>query len=859
MNFFNLKNQFFLSLFFSCFTIVAFSQKMTVVKGSVIDAETKEALIFVNVAFVGTNIGTDTDFDGNFELESKFASDSIQVSYVGYQTQTIAIEKGSRQTLNVVLAPASMNLSTVVVEAKKGGYKRKNNPAVELIKNVIAHKNENRIEAQNFYEYDKYEKIEFDLNNFDPEKMRKRRAFKKFQFLFDYVDTSELNGKPYLPFFIQETSAKVYYRKSSDTKREYRGGVKVTGIEDYIDLEDFTTMMDVLYDDINIYEDNVRLLDLTFMSPLSPLANSYYRFYITDTAAVVNENTCIKLSFMPVNNQNIAFKGDLFILKDSTYAVVKADFGITKQINLNFVQDLRLIQEFERNEGVWVLSNDKVILDFAVFKKGTGVFGKREVSYKDFIFGEERSGDIYGGTEQIVAADDAYKKDEEYWQSVRHDTLSVQEQGVYDMIDTLQKAPAFKTLMTIFQLAFTGYKAFGPIDVGPIGNFYSYNPVEGLRLKVGGETNLKFHPKLMIAGYTAYGFNDKEWKYGGSMLYSFKDDFKTNPKHYFRLSYQRDVQLVGQLLKFSSADNFFLSLQRGTRDKMLFIDRYKAEYFLESNSNLSWDFSYTNSDQKAYGGTVLKYTDPDTQETAFLPGIRTSEIGLKIRFAPNEQYMQGRSFRVPVFNKFPVFTLTLNTGLKDMLGGDYTYGSATLNIFKRFYLSLLGSMRFEIEGGKYWGEGVPYFLLHLPRANQSFAYRSGDFNMMNYQEFVNDAFVWAGMEHYFNGFFFNKIPLFRKLKLREVVSFKAIYGQLSDVNNPLKNPELIQFVEEDGRSITYTLEEKPYMEASVGIMNIFKFGRIDMVRRLNYLDHPEIPTMFGVKGMSMRIKMSFSF
>lgn len=673
------------------------------------------------------------------------------------------------------------------------------------------------------------------------------------------MDTSELNGKPYLPFFIQETSAKVYYRKSSDTKREYRGGVKVTGIEDYIDLEDFTTMMDVLYDDINIYEDNVRLLDLTFMSPLSPLANSYYRFYITDTAAVVNENTCIKLSFMPVNNQNIAFKGDLFILKDSTYAVVKADFGITKQINLNFVQDLRLIQEFERNEGVWVLSNDKVILDFAVFKKGTGVFGKREVSYKDFIFGEERSGDIYGGTEQIVAADDAYKKDEEYWQSVRHDTLSVQEQGVYDMIDTLQKAPAFKTLMTIFQLAFTGYKAFGPIDVGPIGNFYSYNPVEGLRLKVGGETNLKFHPKLMIAGYTAYGFNDKEWKYGGSMLYSFKDDFKTNPKHYFRLSYQRDVQLVGQLLKFSSADNFFLSLQRGTRDKMLFIDRYKAEYFLESNSNLSWDFSYTNSDQKAYGGTVLKYTDPDTQETAFLPGIRTSEIGLKIRFAPNEQYMQGRSFRVPVFNKFPVFTLTLNTGLKDMLGGDYTYGSATLNIFKRFYLSLLGSMRFEIEGGKYWGEGVPYFLLHLPVANQSFAYRSGDFNMMNYQEFVNDAFVWAGMEHYFNGFFFNKIPLFRKLKLREVVSFKAIYGQLSDVNNPLKNPELIQFVEEDGRSITYTLEEKPYMEASVGIMNIFKFGRIDMVRRLNYLDHPEIPTMFGVKGMSMRIKMSFSF
>ena len=271
--------------------------------------------------------------------------------------------------------------------------------------------------------------------------------------------------------------------------------------------------------------------------------------------------------------------------------------------------------------------------------------------------------------------------------------------------------------------------------------------------EIGGETNLKFHPKLLFAAYGAYGIKDQEWKYGGSMLYSFKENFKQNPKHYFRLSYQHDVQLVGQILRFSSADNFFLSLQRGTRDKMLFLDRYRGEYFVELPNNLSMDFSYTNTNQKRYGETVLKFTDPTTGETDFLPEIQTSELGLKIRFAPNEQFIQGRSYRVPVFNKFPVFTLTLNTGIKDMLGGDYDYSSATLNIFKRFYLSLLGSMRFEIEAGKYWGDGVPYFLLHLPRANQSFAYRSGDFNMMNYQEFVNDAFIWAGAEHYLNGFF----------------------------------------------------------------------------------------------------------
>ncbi len=858
MKFLKSNNQLLLSVLICLLPAFAFSQKMTKIKGAVIDSETSEPIMFANIAFVGTNIGTETDLDGKFEIETKFASDSIQITYVGYQTQTIAIEKETRQNLNIVLTSSSIKLNEIVIKSKgRVKYRNKNNPAVDLIKNVIKHKDENRIGAQDFYEFDKYEKVEFDLNNFDPEKMKKRRAFKKFQFLFDYVDTSELNGKPYLPFYIQETSSKVYYRKSPESKKEFREGVNVLGIEDYVNIEDFSTMMDIIYEDIDIYSNNIRLLDMPFMSPLNPVAINLYKFFIQDTVAI-NGDSCIKLACVPRNKLDLLFRGDLYILKDSTYALIKADLGVDKRINLNFVQDLKLIQEFSRNDGVWVLSKDKLILDFAIFKKGTGVFGKREVSYKDYVFDEPRDEETYSGTENVVAVDDAYKRDESFWKEVRHDTLTAQEQGAFKMIDTLQKVPAFKTITTILQLAFTGYKAFGPIDVGPIGNFYSYNPVEGLRLKVGGETNLKFHPKLSFAGYTAYGFEDKEWKYGGSILYSFKENFRQNPKHYFRLSYQHDVQLVGQILRFSSADNFFLSLQRGTRDKMLFIDRYKGEYFLELPNNLSLDFSYTNTDQKAYGATILKQ-ELEGQEPVILPGIRTSELGLKVRFAPNEQYLQGRNYRVPMYNKFPIFTLTLNSGIKDMLGGDYTYGSATLNIFKRFYLSVLGSMRFEVEAGKYWGEGVPYFLLHLPRANQSFAYRSGDFNMMNYQEFVNDAFIWSGVEHYLNGFFFNKIPLFRRLKLREVVSFKGIYGGLSNKNDPRKNPELIQFIEEDGKSITNTLEDKPYLEASVGVMNIFKFGRIDLVRRLTYLDNPEVPEMFGVKGLSMRIKMSASF
>ena len=840
--------------------VTVHAQKMTVVKGTVIDAETKEPLPLVNIAFVNTSIGTTTDFDGSFVLESKWATDSIVVSYVGYQAQKLPITLYERQQVNVALVPFALNLQTVEIKAKRKGYKRKGNPAVAIMKKVIANKDQNRLEALDFYEYDKYEKIQFDLNNFDPEKLKRRRTMKKFQFIFDYVDTSDLNGKPFLPFFIQETVAKVYYRKNPESKKEYRQGIKVTGIQDYIDLEDFTTMMDVLYQDLNVYDDNIRLLDLPFMSPTNPLAITFYRFYLVDTLASVNGQPCNKISFMPVNNQNIAFKGDLYIAKDSTYALLKANLGITRQINVNFVHDLNLEQEFEMKDGVMVMTKDQLQIDFGLFKKGTGIYGTRTVSYRNHVFNTPRDEKLYAGTENVVAAKDAYEKDEAFWKQARHDTLSQQEEGIYEMIDTLQKAPAFRTAMDLLTLAFTGYKAFGAFDVGPIGSFYSFNDVEGFRAKFGGETNLKFHPKLSLAGLVAYGFKDQEFKYGASLLYSFQDNFKSNPKHFFRIFYQHEVNLVGLYLPFTSTDNFFISFQRGSTSRMTLMDRYQFQYFLELDNHLSWDFQFNNIRQHPIGTFRFDYFDPETHELNSLPEVTTSEMSLSLRFAPNEQYLQGRSYRLPIYNRYPVFTLKLAAGFKNWLGADYSFQKASFNIFKRFYFSFLGTMRFETEVGQIWGKGVPYFLLYLPRANQSFAYRTGAFNLMNYQEFTADRYLFFSIEHFFNGFIFNKIPFLRKAKLRELVTFKAVYGTLSNQNNPNKNPELLQFLKnENGQPITYTLERRPYMEASVGVGNILKVVRFDVVRRLSYLDNPDVPYMFGVKGMGLRMKVAFEF
>jgi hypothetical protein len=836
------------------------AQKMTTVKGKVLDGATGEGLPFVNISFIGTSVGTTTDLDGSFLLESKWASDSILVSFLGYKSFRLGVIIGDRQEVSISLVPVSINISTVEVRAKKGRYKRKGNPAVELMKAVIDHKDSNRMESMAFYEMDKYEKIQFDINNFDPEKLRRKRAFRKFQFLFDYVDTSDLNGKPFLPFFIQESVSKVYYRKDPQARKEHRDGVKVTGMEEYVDLQDLTTMLEVLYQQVNIYDDNIRILDLPFMSPLSPLANTFYRYYIMDTLVMVNDYPCTKVSFMPVNNQNIAFKGDLFILRDSSYALVKADLGITRQINLNFVQDLRLLQEFERTGSVWTLKNDVLRIDFSPLKKGTGVYGTRRVSYRDFLFDEPQDDSVYAGTEKIVDATDAYRRPETYWETARHDTLTEREANIYQMVDTLKQAPAFKNMLNVLSLLGTGFKAVGPVDLGPLAAFSSFNPVEGLRFKVSGETNLKMHPKMMVGGYLAYGLQDEEWKYGMSYLYSFRDNFKQNPKHFIRLAYQKELNLVGQQLEFYRPDNFFLSFQRGVIDRMLLIEKYSAEYNLELDNNLTWRFLFFHADQQPRGSLDLRRFNRELQESEPVADINVSEFGLHLRFAPNEQYVQGRSYRSPFYNRHPVFNLKLHVGVDGFLGGQYDYFNASFNVSKRFYLSLLGTMKVDAEAGKYWGTGIPYFMLYLPRANQSYVYRLASFNMMNYQEFVSDEYAWIMAEHNFNGLFLNKVPLLRKLKLREVITFKTILGRLTPANNPLLNSEYIQFIRNpDGSSVSYTLQEKPYMEATVGIGNIARFLRIDVIRRLNYLDNPDVPILFGVKGLGLRVRVKVEF
>lgn len=839
-------------LFLSGTDLIA--QDVTKISGKVIDASTKEALPFVNIELLGTYTGTTTDLDGYYSIDTRFPSDSIKASFLGYEDEEKKVIPNIKQEINFELKSTSLNLETVDIIAKKGKYTKKNNPAVDLIKKVMDNKKTNRLEGQDFYSYDQYEKVEVDLNNIT-DKFMDRKIFNSFKFIWEYVDTSKVNGKPYLPLFLRETSSTVYYRKDPKTEKEHRHAIKTTKFEDSIDDKSINDVIDVLYQDIDIYDNTIMLLSTQFVSPLAPLGVNFYRYYIIDTVNV-NGQSAINLAFIPKNKANFGFTGNLFISNDDKYTVLKFNMGIIGGINLNFVRDIAIEQEFIKYEDAYIRTKDKLTVDYSFTKNSLGAFGTRSVVYDNFSFDPAEDESVYGGLEKIVVAEDALKKSDEYWQENRLESLSKNELGVYEMIDSLKNLKAYKKLVYVTKILITGYAGAGPVDIGPLATFVSFNQVEGLRLRYGMETNLKFSKKVFLKGFGTRGFKDDAWKYGLVGRLSFNEDWKMNPKNEVGFEFARETSFPGLQLEFLSEDNFLLSFRRGRADQMLLTDKYKVNYLKEGKA---LDFGIYLESKKIQPYGALEFNRLVNGEPQAVDEIQTTEIGLDFQFAPNQQFFQGRQYRIPIFNKYPVFKVNYRAGFDNVLGGEYNYHKVFGSVFKRFHWSVFGHSDVELEGGKIWGD-LPYILLHLPRANQTYSYQVRSFNMMNFMEFASDEFVSLNIQHYYNGFWFNRIPLLKKLKLREVTTLKIIYGRLSDTNNPNLDANLIQFpVDADGNPTTFTFSGKPYIEGSVGIMNIFKFLRLDLVKRFTYLDHPNIPQFLGIKGVGLRAKIKVEF
>lgn len=825
-----------LFLFVTCFFFCA--QAQTVVKGIVRDAQTRAPLAFVSVYFKGSK-GVVSGEDGSYSISTTNPKNtSLEFSFNGYKVLRKKIEVGITQDLDVNLEVAEM-ASVTVNSRKRTKYRNKDNPAVELIRKVVDNRERNRMSAFDYVQYQQYEKMELSLTN-KPEKLMNNRLLKNYKFLVENQDTTRLEGKALVPVYIEETLADKYYRKSPSKEKTYVLGKKKVNLGEFVDNDGITRYLNSMYTPIDIYEPNLTLLSNQLLSPISDLAPTFYRFYLRDTVEV-DGIKLVQLTFAPRNPQDLLFRGSMYITLDGNYAVQKIQMGLTKHANLNWTRELRIKQDFERGaDGRYHVVMSNMLAEFALSKKASGgLVGERTVSFKNYVINQPAPDSVYEGRSEVVA-ENVESVTDSFWTANRHTALSETEQKAYTNMDSLKNMKSYRRLMDWATFLLAGYKSAGPFDIGPVNAFYSFNPVEGFRLRFGGRTTPKFSKRLYFETYAAYGFKDERVKYFLSGAYSFnKKSIYTFPYNFLRVSFQHDTKIPGQELQFVQEDNFLLSFKRGDNNKWLYNDIFTAEYVREFGKNISYTFGFKNWRQQAAGSIV--YQKFDGAGVSTIQDITTTELSAELRWAPREQFYQGKTYRIPIFNKYPIFRLRYISGIKGFVNGDYNYQQLTANIFKRFYFSQFGYADVVTEGGYIFGQ-LPYPLLTIHRANQTYAYQLNSFNMMNFMEFVSDHYVSVSTDYYFNGFIFNKLPLIRKLKLREVAGFKMVYGGIRRENDPAYNKDAFLFpTDETGKTTTFSLASKPYMEANVGIGNIFKILRVDLVKRLSYLENPNVP------------------
>ena len=837
--------------FFLCCTSFLFAQTTTV-SGTVTDAGTRQTLPYVTVTFAGTSIGVNSDLNGKYTITTTGTYTHIKISLLGYKNAILAIVPGKQQVVNVKLFPQAQQMNEVDIRAsKKIKYRNKDNPAVELIRQVIAHKKQNRPENYDYVEYKEYEKMIFSFANVS-DKLAEKKFFRKYKFVIDNRDTTTVPGKSLLPIYLDEKLSQVYYRKSPEKTKTIELGEKKVDFGPTVDAQGIQQYFKHMYADIDIYSNSIFLMTNNFLSPIAESAPTYYKFFITDTL-IINNTKVVELSFTPRNTTDMLFEGKIYVTLDGHYAVQHAKLYIDKNINLNFVKSMHVDLDFEQNpDERYHLSKTNIIADFGITKSSKGgLYGVRAITYGNYAVNKPHPDTTYTG-ESLITSDEVKNRNDQFWVQNRPDTLNYAEAKVYKNIDSLKNMPSYKRTMDLATLLFAGYKGFGTFEIGPANTFYSFNPVEGFRLRLGGRTTPELSKRYYFETYAAYGFKDQKWKYFLSATYSLNDkSIYKFPQDYIRASYQKDVTIPGEDLQFVEEDNFLLSFKRGNNDKYLYNDFYKLNYTHEFDDKFSYNLTLTNRTQSPAGSLYFTNTPNGTANNIL--DLTTTEANLTLRYAPNEEFYQGKIYRTPIPNKYPVFTLDYTQGLKNVFNSTYSYGRLHARIDKRFYLSQFGFNDVTVEAGHIFGQ-VPYPLLTIFRANQTYAYDLYSYNLMNFLEFVGDHYESVNIDQHFQGFFFNKIPLFKKLKWREVASFKGIWGGLSDNNNPALNPNLYQFpIDGNGKPITNALGNTPYIEGSVGIENIFKFIRVDLVRRFTYLDNP------GVAKWGIRTLVQFDF
>ena len=835
--------------------------QQTTITGVVTDAETGESIGYASVVYKGHKIAVVSGADGRYSI-TRHNGWSLTFSSVGYKSRTVSINSKVGNRLDITLKPDKKILGEVTVKSKRNRYSRRNNPAVELMRRVVAAKKKTDLELNDYYQYNKYEKITLAFNDLKPEQL-KQKPFIKHPWLAEQVETSPATGKLILPISVDETVSQKIYRRNPRSEKTYIEGQSSKGLNDLFQTGDIiNTVMKDVFTSIDLYQDHIRLLQRPFISPMSGEGIGFYRFYIEDTV-MVDRDRCIHLNFLPNNQNDMGFRGDLYILDDSTLHVRRCEMTIPKQSNVNFVQNVQILQEYEKlDDGQWVLTKDDMTTELELYdfiKAGTV---SRTTRLTDYSFDSIPDKRFKGMNKEVISAD-VEMRDEEFWKQHRQVELTKSESSMDEFIHNTANVKGMKYVIFVLKALLENSVETGKpnyVDMCPVNTILTHNYVDGWRSRLSAKTTANLSRHFFLSGYYGRGWGSKKNYYNVETTYSL------NPKKYLPHEFPRrmvtfqsanDVCSPSDRFLDTDKDNLIVAMKWAKANKMMFYNRQQVTFDYETDWGLKATLNGKVEKNEACGDMSFATLDSPKRETFNKLGnnefMKTTEVTARLRYAPGETYINNKQRRRVINLDAPVFNLSHTTGFNGLLGGQYDYNYTELHVFKRFWLSSWGKVDVAVKGGIQWNQ-VPYPLLIHPSANQSYTIQRETFSLINTMEFLNDRFASLMVSWDLNGKIFNRTPLIRNLHWREYIGFRMLWGTLTDKNNPFlaqnAGSSILMYFPEGSNVMD---SKKPYAEIVLGVHNIFKFFHVEYVRRLNYNELPTSPKW------GMRYTIAFSF
>lgn len=812
---------------------IAYAQpKEYFLSGMVRDSLSMEPLPYASIMLVDGKSGTLTDARGIFGMSVPMDAKALTVTCLGYDKKTVTVKYGPTNLYDLYLSPSTIELHEVVVHKKK--YSKKNNPAVDFVRKLKENRHLTDPCRNESYEYTSNQHITLAINDFT-KKNENSSLYRRFPFIWDYVDTSEVSGKPILNLISHDKTVRTTFINHGKSRKDSILAQHSVGIDEVADVSSMRTFYEDVLGEINLYDNDINLLQNRFVSPLSRIAPDFYRFYLTDTVQVEDEK-CIVLSFYPRNSATFGFIGQIYVPADNpAMPIRRISMRTAPDINLNFIQTLHISQKFATAEdGSSLKVNDDITIEARIAPGTPGIYCRRQADYYDFAINMRQPAMLVSPTLATAALSDSVPSASD---------------SVASLLTRMRKVPVFYWGEKILKVLVGGYVPTGSpskFDFGPVNTLVSHNSYEGWRFRLGGMTMAALSPRLFSKGYVAYGVNDNKFKYSGELEYSFIDKNQHSrefPIRSVRATYTYDLDHIGQHYLFTNSDNVFLSLQRMS-DKHVAYRRYAEMLFTWEFDN-HFSISASASSERLTPTPGLLFISGEGMNFSHL---NTNGFAISLRYGKGEKFYQGRSYRIPINQDAPIFMLTHTFAPRSAFGNNFGLNKTEISVQKRFWFSAFGYADIMVEGTHIWGK-TAFTGLSIPNANLSYTIQPESFALMNPMEFITDTSGSLFFTYNANGAIFNYIPFLKKLRLREVVSTAMFMGSLSHKNVPTHNPELLRFP-----TATSDASHTPYIELSAGLDNIFSCIRLDYVWRLTHRN-PSYP--IDRQGIRLAFHMTF--